>query len=320
MKYTKLIYMPLIALMGSCVDEFNPDFDNTPIAVLNALIQADSTVSVSVSRSFTTLDGSNGGESVERNIIKNAVVTLFINGQDLGKMTYDPSSLKYNSTVKAKSKDIVTIKVTTKDYGSAEGTTSVPDKIKNAGWSYTASVEIDYDTTIIYPGGESYHPEVAIINYSVTFQDTADEENYYMLYSNDLDFECKDPIIGENDTPLDAIYTKYTELYFFSDKSISGKEYTINFSCRYSKGLHYFPGNGTDKIINKVGLYSISRDYYLYLLSIHKKYEGLNGMLEDFGISEPKVVYTNVSPGIGIVAAETPVCYIENDVTDIVNK
>ncbi|MDE7496855.1 MAG: DUF4249 domain-containing protein, partial [Muribaculaceae bacterium] len=66
---------------------------------------------------------------------------------------------------------------------------------------------------------------------------------------------------------------------------------------------------------DSLALFTISRDYYLYRLSLSKTYNGVQGRLEELGMAAPRNVFCNVSPGKGIVASCAP-SVIVNDLYD----
>ncbi len=307
-KYLSFI-VSLPVLFASCGESFTPDFDTEPIAVLNSMIMPGKVVTASVSHSFIGTMASLP-QDADRRLVRDAKVELYVNGAYQDEMKFDTIYNKFVSYVKVNPEDEIAIYAHTDKYGDAKGQTVVPDSITGASWTYTVTTETDYDTVII-GGGEVLHPKAHVFNYAITFKDPADEENYYFLMSESTDFECNDPITGENDSPLDAVYSQDARYLIFSDKSISGKEYTLNCSFKITNS-YWDPAYG----INQVCLYSISKDYYLYLLSLYKKYEGLNGELENLGLAEPKFIYSNVNPGVGIVAAQTPVVDIIHDVRE----
>jgi len=309
------IYSSTILLSAtSCGETFYPDFDTDPVAVLNSMIIPGENISAEVTNSFVS---SAGLMNKDLRIIKDATVSLFVNDDYRGLMQYDSESKKYVSDIKAATCDKVKIKVSTPKYGDAEGETIIPDNIEDAAWSFTTTVVKDPDAIIVRPDDTLDYQISIICDYSLTFVDPVDAENYYFLISKQTAVDCSDPILGENDSPIDAVFPKDTSFIVFSDKSIAGKEYTLNFSCKRNYTDLWIYPNG---VINDFCLYSISKDYYLYLISIYKKYNGFNGELENLGIAEPKFIYSNVSPGVGIVAAQTPVCTILHDVTDIIKE
>lgn len=91
-------------------------------------------------------------------------------------------------------------------------------------------------------------------------------------------------IFSENDTPLDAVFKNDFDFNIFSDRSISGKTTTI--SCKIYFNEAALAWNRPEEFIQELYLYSISKDYYLYLLSQHKQNTGVNGFLNEWGIGQ----------------------------------
>lgn len=323
MNYNRYIRRSIIALtmistlgFAGCTSDFDPDVDAEPVAVLNVMAEPDSIVTASVTHSWLF------GTNHDNVTVDNASVRLTVNGEAHGLMTFDPLTGLYTSSYRAAIGDDIKISVRTIDYGEAEGYTVIPRKVKIDHWECVPTYVVDYDGIIAGTNGSDWkYAQQLQIHYSITFTDPADEENYYLLagkrYYEFGGGECDDPILGENETPLEAVFAKDRDFMVFSDRSISGKSYTLSYTTTYS--LDYFPLyeiDGEGHLYDRVRLYSISRDYYLYLLSLYKKYGYLNSNLESLGLAEPKGVFTNVSPGVGIVASQTP-DMIVNDVYDI---
>lgn len=304
MKKTYLLkVLPLaLPLISACTSICHPEMEGDEVLAVNVLAEADSLVSASVSHSWYFASRPKDPS------VSDADVTVSVNGEMRGKMTYDSASRRYLSDVRVKEGDKVEVSAMSAGYGSAKGSSVVPVKVKIDSWSMEYFLEKDNNTIIVNPDGSFHHPTAIRYDYYITFTDPADEENYYLLQ---VDGESVDPIFGENDSPLDAVFATNDEFMVFSDRSIAGKEYTL--TCRLSS---YGALWDTKMFFHRIGFYSISRDYYLYLLSIHKKYDGLNGTLEELGLAEPRSVYTNVSSGAGIVGAQS-VDVIFNDVSEI---
>lgn len=319
----KIFVGGMMVAVAGCSTDFDPDVDATPVAVLNVLAEADSTVTASVSHSWLF------GTEPEDVTVGNARVALKVNGTSMGLMEFDPDSGKYTSTYRPVEGDEIEVSVRTIDYGDAVGATTVPRKVKIDRWECTPTAEIDYDGIIVQPDGSWEYNRTLKLNYSITFTDPAGEENYYMLSGKAYHWwgggTCDDPILGENDSPLEAVFAKDNTFMVFSDRSIAGKSYTLSYTKTYSLSQGGYPGdivqdeNGDLHVYDRIALCSISREYYLYLLSLYKKYGELNSNLENLGFAEPKAIYTNVNPGVGIVGSQTA-DMIVNDVYSIIEE
>lgn len=306
--YTRRFIIPVLALIasltGACTSDYSPSFEEKPVLVINVIASPGEPIEASVTHSWPV------GELVKGNVdLPDAEVQLVVNDGAPIRMTYDAASARFRSDRVARAADRICVSASHPDYGSASGATTVPRPVVISDWKCTHRVETDYNGYIYESDGTWGHPRMVRFVYSVTFSDPVDEENYYLV-SSDLD--CDDPIIDENNTPLEAIFIKSKDFYVFSDRQINGKTYTLTCSKTYT--LHYIlPG---EDFINRISVYSISKEYYLYLLSLYKKYETISGALEEIGLAEPRSVYSNVSSGAGVVAAQAPTTII-NDVAEI---
>lgn len=306
MKNTFYILILLMPLLSACTSYYYPDLDDEKeVLAINVLAEADSTVSASLSHSWFF------GSMPSDLTVTDARVSLAVNGEVRGEMIYDQKKKKYVSEVFVSEGDEIEVSAHSVKYGLASGRSIVPRKVKIQSWSMAYFLETDDMSTIIGPDGSVSHPTAIRYDYSLTFTDPADEDNYYLL--NVKGATSSDPILGENDSPLDAVFSINDEFIVFSDRSIKGRTYTL--TCRLSS---WYDGWWSDDLFSHtLCFYSISKDYYMYLLSLHKKYDGLNGSLEELGLAEQRSVYTNVSSGAGIVGAQS-VDVIVNDVTEIV--
>ena len=302
--FNMCLFVVIILLQISCSVDFEPNINVQPIAVLNVLVENDSTVSASVTRTWRFADN-------KQIIVQDdADVYLSVNGEDMGQMQFNAESGKYCSSYIAKQGDIISIKADTRNYGSAVGKTVVPKIVPIESFTCSAARVTDYDGFEISPDGSIKNVEALDVYYKITFTDPGDEDNYYMIGSS-INGE-NEPLLKEHDEALDEIFLLNEEFNVFTDKSINGRTYTLTLSSRiYHWNLRY--------MVDTIKLYSISYDYYLYMLSIYRKYCGINGQLESVGIANPKDIYTNVSPGVGIVAASS-FDMVQYDKTDDVKR
>lgn len=304
----------LATLLSACTSGFNPDIEESPVVVINMLATPDSLLRASVTRSWqhTLLNKPDVR-------LRDAEVVVSVNGAPAKAMTYDSDRGDFFIDYRPSQGDRIEISAFSREYGSASGVTVIPEAVKIDDWSFTAMRVTDYDGIIVEDSTLSYLPRLEI-RYSITFTDPADQENYYLLSGKPY-FEfgggvSSDPILGENDSPLDAIFSKGKYFIVFSDRSINGKSYTLSYTTSY---IPFVPVTELAKgrITDRISLCSISRDYYLYMLSIYKKYGDLNNNLEDIGLMEPKLIYSNVEQGCGIIASQSSDT-INNDVHDLV--
>lgn len=278
--------------LSSCTTDIEPNVDMDEVLVINMLAEAGQPITASVTHSWPF-------DAKPKDVaVSDAKVVLTLNGSSSTRMTFDPESKKFVSEVVPQEGDEVEVSVVSANYGNASGRSVVPKSVKIEDLTYTYFVEKDELCTTILPDGNGghiiYHPDVYRFDFSLKFSDPSDEENYYLL---DGASESFDPILNENSTALDAVFTRNNEFIVFSDRTFQGDGYDLKFRISV---WEYTPTG-----VSTIRLYSISKEYYQYLISLHKKYDGVNGTLEEIGVAEPLRIYSNVSSGAGIVGAQS---------------
>ncbi len=307
-----LASLVLVTAFQACVSDFDPGYGEEPFVVINMLAQPGRPLTASVTHSWPHTES-----PVPDVTVKDAAVTYSVNGHTSGMMTFNPQTESYEADYRPVAGDEINITAVSDKYGSASGRTRVPSQVKIDKWSFNPVVVTDYNG-IVADDSLSYLRRLNI-EYSITFTDPAGEENYYMLsgrlYQETGGGFSSDPILSENNTPLDAIFSRNNTFMVFSDRSIDGKSYTFRYTCSY---IPFIPVQDLhERLTDRIALCSISREFYYYLLSVYKKYGDLNQNLENIGLAEPKIIYSNVTDGAGIVAAQSSDTIV-NDVHDIV--
>lgn len=305
----------LTALLASCTSDFDIDDEGPELLVVNILARPDAILTADITHTWPHSDWSH-----EDVAVADADVSLTVNGMPMGAMTYDPALRRYVMPGFTPTEgDSIMVRAVAPHYGEASGATRVPRKVAIDRWSFEPVEVTDYHG-IVVEGDQTHYLSTLQIRYSITFTDPAGEDNYYLVsgrpHHETGGGTCSDPILSENDTPLDAVFNTNKSFVVFSDRSIDGRTYTLSYTCTYTPYIpiqEFAKGRLTDRI----SLCSISREYYLYLLSIYKKYGDLNSNLEDMGLTEPRIIYSNVNPGVGVVASQSADT-LANDVHDIV--
>lgn len=289
----------LIVLGISCEKTIEIDLDDAKIRlVVNAEMNPDSTVKVNVTRSRHILDNA----AIEA--VTDAIVKLYEDDVFIGNLTYESRGfykINYKPLIGKKYK----IEVYHEKYDDVYGFTEIP-----------IPIEINKIDTI--KKFSEYGDE--IYNFSIKLTDVPVTQNYYMIsLRNDYTYQYWDDNIVVYDTVqngdtivVNVTYGAYVtmresqKLWFesedmiidafiynnnsvvFSDELFKGEQYSVKLDVyRYS-----FYGD-TNKIY--IDLYSISPEYYKYLVSF-EKHQNTSG--DPF--SEPVMVYTNIFDGIGI--------------------
>lgn len=249
-------------------------------------------------KSFAVFVSQNTGvfDSLKVDRIPDATVRLYVDGQFNQIMKYDTvygyradflpkADVEYSITVEKQGFETVT----------AKGT--IPPKVAIKSCELTPFAGLNSD-------------KLAFSQLSVTFDDPANQTNYYeimVLKSQDEKDKYKlstndNVITSENYYPspvlMDAAPPKRL---LFSDQLINGQTHTVD--------LTFSPGMALERGVElyimphllHFSFRSVSEAYYLYHTTLLKQsYSRRPDML--FGIAEPSPVYTNIKNGYGIFA------------------
>ncbi len=288
------------------------------LLTINSIINPDSTVAVAATRTYFFSDVHN-----TRDYVRNLDLELFISGQSRGVLSYDEKTNLYKSEVKPRVGDIVELNCV---YG---------DSIIECRDVIPAAVGIESVKVSRRGPVAVYTDRDYIFTYEITFTDPVGTGNYYFLHYDASDFRKGVPM-GERDYSYEYVFQQLAnrinanipgwEPYSpyglpFTDYGIEGETHTLVVR-EIVQGA-----NGRDltkytEMNRKFKLFSISRDYYQYLLSVlynNTDSEGLHGGMIDLGISEPVKYFSNIKGGVGIFAAYS-LDETEVDVMSIVGK
>lgn len=304
-----------ILVSTSCTSDIDLDIKSEPVGILNILADPDSLIYIQISHSWPLT------QRPKDVIVKDASVTLSVNGLDVGPVRYDADKKLYVCNFTPKEGDKIEAKAETEAYGTLSGRTTVPEKTHVEKWSYESKIMTDYNSMFANDNGSITYGKIFVCEYRITFSDPAEGTQYYMIRSDNdsgpLDkFFSIDPILNDGISPFDAIFSDRHDLMIFSDRQINGKDYTISYQTQRSLSLISFG----QQLVDRISLYTISEDYYLYLRSLCVKYgSGLNEILEPIGLSEPRAIYSNINGGSGIIASRNGF-HIENNVAEEYEK
>lgn len=263
----RLFYIiPLLFVFGSCEQDANVDLPEVdPVLVLNCIITPqDSFVRVTVAKSEPIF----GAASNNSGNVDNATVTLYGNSSSI--------QLPYNSMydwyeVPASSFPIIAgneyhLVVSEPGGLHADAYTTVP---------LNAPVFTCTATTSVLPN--TYEGEV---RFSVAVNDEADVINYYRFISYNMNYRS-----WNGDSLLE-----HTSWHLFNDDGEDGT--TINESTT----VWYYNNSSDSVLAYHVYLLNCNYDYYRFHQSLYN-YHG-----ED-PFSEPVLIYSNITDGLGIFAA-----------------
>lgn len=272
------------------------------LLTINSIINPDSTISVAATRTYFFQDVHN-----ERSYVKGLDIDISVNEEPRGRMEYDPVSQLYVSDVKPGERDEVRIHTA---YGDSVVYASdiVPEKVR------IESVTVSRQGPLSIYTDRDY-----IFTYNITFTDPVGTDNFYFLQYDTTDWH-HGLMMGERDFTYEYVFQQLArhinanvpgwEPYSpyglpFSDYGIEGKTHTLVVK-EIVQG-----GSGRDltkytEMNRRFKLFSISGDYYDYLLSVlynDSDSEGLHGGMIDLAITEPIKYFSNINGGVGIFAA-----------------
>jgi hypothetical protein len=302
----------LIFFFTSCekVIEFNGAV-TVPLVVVNSFVTPDSVVSAQVSLSTFFLSSQD-----TFTMIDNAKVNLLVNGSIKESLTHTAKGL-YLGTYHPAIGDSISLQVQTPGKKDVDCGTKIEPQ----------TTVLSVDTSRVFTGVTTTLTSVntttkAIdtigyalgrnLKFVLHFSDDSSLQNYYRLVIMTKTFNSKgysvsysfsfDDIVSEN-TPKNSVGppTSLTSNKFnvFSDDLFNGKQYPLTFSIADNVNV-YYPGKAKKAAKREVdiNLQSISKSYYLYLLT-------RASIKTNTFMAEPVQVYSNVDGGIGILGSYT---------------
>jgi hypothetical protein len=316
-------------LMVSCEKEIEfKGGEVKPMMVVNGLVTPDSTIKIHLSKSKFFLSNKEGIE-----LIPNADIDIYINGEVKGKMQYKEFGI-YTSSVQPNINDIV--KLVIAKMGNIEG---VQAEVVVPKQSVILSVDTASQTTqdeIYEFNGEDYVPSgkydyTKALTVTLTIADPPVVENFYRLNARirsllhfpdttivweEYEYFYPEGSDNPNKGPLGFIedFNMAKKHYTFTDEFYDGKKIILKFeTTMYSWSDDIYPGNDEDGGGNSqpggpdsrsrqliVNLQSISKEMYLYF----KTKESAENVFETF-FTEPVQIYSNIENGTGVLGAYT---------------
>lgn len=297
---------PIIAaifcvLLISCYTEIDLEkYKPAPKAVLNTVIAPDTIIMASISKTwFFTEKNTNVG-------LDDATVDLYINNEYKERMKWeiaDEEQLNingiYTSTIIPQPSDVIKIVADTQ-YGIIQAEDTVPAKTDIMNIKFT------------HKNYEYYGRINTDIKYEITFQDNVDQNDFYLIRISSTDLNSyigifdysSDPIfIGQKsilEGGLDGKFLGGQGGRTFTDQTINGKQYTLTIKETDSENVYKIG----ETCKRKITLYSLSRAYYQYLTSLqYIEDDQLINDMANYGLSEPRRIFSNIQGGTGILGA-----------------
>lgn len=320
-----IFFILTLALFTSCYQEINLDeYRTAPKIVINCAAFTDVPLTASVTRTWFYT------ENTPYVKLPNAKVELYVNDNFVEQMKWQPLKTEtetrssvpdsvFASGYVPKGGDRIKIVASNPGYQTVYAEDVVPIKVPIVKIAYTAKkVDLGYKASYYYYDENGQMVDMSEyweIIYRITFRDIPDQDNYYMIRidKDGLDegrygygggyyiyagIDYIDPILKEENTILDGSLgfdgLNNENGCLFTDRDIEGKEYTLRLkeltSSRFSPKKR------------SITLYTISRSYYQYILSLQKVGGStVEGGLGNLGFGEPIRIYSNVVDGTGIL-------------------
>lgn len=315
----------VLPLLSGCYKDINLDkFRPDPVIVVNSAVAPDSALMASVTHTWLYTEAK---PYEEPNVnLPQARVELYINDEYRGQMKWEqylptdttseiPDSV-FRSSITPKEGDRIRLVVSAEGYQTVTAETTIPKKAPFLDAECISIEErINPEGTVGDGYGNLIEYNYYSLTYHVTFQDEAGIDNYYALTclkKNDTYYEWEkykhphiessDPVLAENSDILDGAMgfegINQTGCFLFTDRQIEGLQYTLSFE----EWINRSEIKRTSPL--KIRLYSLSKDYYMYLYSICQVTGStVDEALGNLGFSEPLRIYSNVEGGTGILGA-----------------
>lgn len=303
-----VLYIPCM-LLSSCEREFSldgfRDKDTEDMLVVNAILNPDSLIKVSVTHPFFFSDAHTYYPP-----IRDLKVMVSNDDSDWIRLDFDACRGLYVSDMLPEDGTSIRLRIS----GGNQMVSAfdiVPHKVP------IERVEVTGEGPMHIYWDNDYR-----FTYRITFQDPPGENNFYFLAvdSDALGYEFSQ--MGQVDYTLDYVFNVMAEMinkdiqgwrpdgvfgYPFSDKGIDGQRYTLT----VSEILQSPWTQMIKKLPRRINLYAISRPYFEHMVSIlSQDYDqvALKGNLLSLGLMEPTRIYTNIESGAGLLGSYNLSC------------
>lgn len=291
----------------SCGEDINLErYRQQPRLVLNALASTDTLVMADISDTWFYTDDKAPDGHVDFS------VKLFVNGQERCLMTY--SDGKYRSPVRPRPGDELGLKAAGRDGSMLAAYGFMPAKVDIADIEVSRR-KVPGPTTVGFDslGRDAVYDYRMEYTFRIHFVDKAAGPHYYYAYIHHpkggvtglMDFSM-DPAFQATIQEVNQSISTLKEMNAyglpFSNSTYNGQEYTLTIAENGSP-LNY---RNPDMNWREVIIYSISEDYYRYMVSMLSNYDGSwYGEMSAKGMAEPVKIHSNVKDGTGIFACVT---------------
>lgn len=294
-----------LTMLSGCYQDIDLDRykgqNGENLLTINSVVNPDSTVSALATRTYFFSDIHN-----RRDYVNDLDIRLYLNGEEKGTLVYDPGRQMYFSDVHPAENDTVELRTRYRDSDvSCSGVVPPAVKIESVKASRQGPMSI-------------YTNRDYIVTYEITFTDDPRPGNRYFLNYDTSDWR-KGLSMGVRDYTYEYVFQQLAnrvnanlpgwEPYSpdglpFTDDGINGKRHTLVVK-EIIQGSRSLSLTNYTEMGRRFRLFSISEDYYRYLLSVlynDPMADGLHGGMIDLGLSEPMKYFSNINGGVGIFA------------------
>lgn len=280
------------------------------LLVVNSLISSDTTISVNITKTISSLDG-----DAFIKFINDAEVNLYEDDEFVEIMNRDTLGT-YVSTIKPQLGKKYSITAKHSNYPELSASTYLPDTVPINNVTISLNIDTTYETWYDpYTGNE-----IDTVFYELTgdgsagiyFDDPADEENYYMVTFTYIrpeyiwDDYGNMYITGYTEYPIyhdmEVLSDDYqffelnlkTSGYLFSDALFNGQQFDVKATIYTWELYDMFYDEFLEPIIY-VHLYTFNKEVYKFVSTYNKYQDALSNPF-----AEPVNIYTNVENGLGL--------------------
>jgi len=296
----KNIYQFLSLILFASLTSCGEDFFQSTVAIELPEHVAQLAVSGSITEgnedvSFHITSSKSLNDEGELEVYPDATVQLFKDGNLIAEPIFNAASGLHESTVNAtdlQAGNTYRLEVTQAGFDKASAEQKMP------------AITLIEDSKFEAEGTFDEFGDTAD-ELILEFTDDPNEENYYMVRGifEYRYFNGVDTITEQYETDLGSIDPNvvrgFTEAYgsapMISDATFNGKKYKLSL---YSNNSFFGGGDENNRVT--VYLISITRERYLYLLSMDRFYQS-----QDNPFAEPVTVAGNIENGLGSFGAQT---------------
>ena len=289
---TCIIYLSLY--FTSCTKEIKYNGGDTKsFLVVNGIIEGDSTIKISLSKSIPAIGEQNLGSN---DIISGASLILTdVTSGEIFNSNIPNTDNFYEFSTKSKKEHLYSISINHPDYGNTTSSTSIPQTVPISSWDSTS---INSTNSGKKPGNGqlSSQNSTRTKTVNITISDT-DGDNFYIIKVIAIDtiLHQEETLRIKTTDASELVGEHSSDALYFNDNLFNNNSKTFDISFRESTLFDQITNLKTGEKSYRIELYNTSKEVFNYLLSVTKAASSNNNPF-----SEPVKVYTNITNGLGV--------------------